>query len=84
VPLEREGTALKEFLLVPYFGACIHVPPPPANQIVHVIATKPVDTATMDAVWVSGKLTLERVQTHMGGSAYRLRAAKIEPYTKKP
>jgi hypothetical protein len=85
VPLEREGTALKEFLLVPYFGACIHVPPPPANQIVHVIAAKPVpDTATMDAVWVSGKLTLERVQTHLGRSAYRLQAAKIEPYTKKP
>jgi hypothetical protein len=84
VPLEREGTALKEFLLVPYFGACIHVPPPPANQIVRVIATKPVpDTATMDAVWVSGKLTLDRVQTHMGRSAYLLQAAQVEAY-KKP
>ena len=85
VPLERDGTALKEFLLVPYFGACIHVPPPPANQIVHVIATKPVpNTATMDAVWVSGKLTLEPVQTHMGRSAYRLRASSVEAYTRKP
>jgi hypothetical protein len=84
VPLERDGTALKEFLLVPYFGACIHVPPPPANQIVHVIASKPVSgTASMDAVWVDGKLTLDAVQTHMGRSAYRLQAAKVEPY-KKP
>jgi hypothetical protein len=85
VPLEREGTALKEFLLVPYFGACIHVPPPPANQIVHVIASKPIpDAATMDAVWVSGKLTLDGVQTHMGRSAYRLKAEKVEAYAKKP
>ena len=36
VPLEEVKGELKEFLLVPYFGACIHSPPPPANQIVHV------------------------------------------------
>jgi len=81
VPLEREGDALKEFLLVPYFGACIHVPPPPANQIVHVIASKPVaGTATMDAVWVSGRLGQFPVITSMGRSAYRLRATLVEPY----
>ena len=36
VPLDFEGTETSEFLLVPYFGACIHVPPPPSNQIVYV------------------------------------------------
>ena len=84
VPLEREGNALREFLLVPYFGACIHVPPPPANQIVHVVSPKPVpNTATMDAVWVSGKLALFPTSTAMGRSSYRLTAAAVEPY-KKP
>jgi len=81
VPLERQGNALREFLLVPYFGACIHVPPPPANQVVHVVAARPVpDAATMDAVWVSGRLSLSAVQTQMGNSAYRLAAARVEPY----
>lgn len=85
VPLEREGNALREFLLVPYFGACIHVPPPPANQIVHVVAAKPIpNTATMDAVWVSGKLALFPTATQMGRSSYRLQATLVEPYTKKP
>ena len=81
VPLEREGNALREFLLVPYFGACIHVPPPPANQIVHVVAAKPIpNTASMDAVWVSGKLALFPTATQMGRSSYRLTAAAVEPY----
>lgn len=85
VPLERDGDALREFLLVPYFGACVHVPPPPANQIVHVVSSKPIpNTATMDTVWVSGKLTLAQVKTQMGHSGYRLQAALVEPYSKKP
>ena len=36
VPLDFDATRVKEFLLVPFVGACIHVPPPPANQIVYV------------------------------------------------
>jgi hypothetical protein len=85
VPLERDGKALREFLLVPYFGACIHVPPPPANQVVHVVSARPIaNTATMDAVWVSGKLRLQQAQTQMGHSGYRLEAAMVEPYRQKP
>lgn len=85
VPLEREGNSLREFLLVPYFGACIHVPPPPANQVVHVVSPKPVpNTATMDTVWVSGKLALFPTSTQMGRSSYRMTAAVVEPYMKKP
>lgn len=36
VPLEYDGSKIKQFLLVPYVGACIHVPPPPANQLIYV------------------------------------------------
>jgi len=83
VALEREGNALREFLLVPYFGACIHVPPPPANQIVHVVSPKPVpNAATMDAVWVSGKLALSATATAMGRSSYRMTATTVEAYRK--
>ena len=51
VPLEGQAGEWKEFLLVPYFGACIHSPPPPANQIVHVKAAIPAKgLRSMDTV----------------------------------
>src|SRR5450830_1735834 len=82
VSLEREGEALKEFLLVPYFGACIHVPPPPANQIIHVHSNKPVkNIRTMYAVWINGVLKVEHSDTMMGTAVYSLASVKVEPYT---
>jgi hypothetical protein len=36
VPLEGDAKTVTAFLLVPYFGACIHVPPPPTNQVIYV------------------------------------------------
>jgi hypothetical protein len=82
VPLEEVKGGIKEFLLVPYFGACIHVPPPPANQIVHVISTRPLKgVRTMDAVWASGTLHTARQDSVMGMSGYRMQAAEVVPYT---
>jgi hypothetical protein len=84
VPLEYGKKEVSEFLLVPYFGACIHVPPPPANQIIHVLPAKPVKMKTyMDAVWIEGQLELASVKTDMGDAGYRLRAVKVEPYVEK-
>lgn len=40
VPLEFDIEYVNEFLLAPYMGACIHVPPPPANQIILVKSEK--------------------------------------------
>ncbi len=81
VPLEYGKKEVKEFLLVPYFGACIHVPPPPANQIIHVLPDKAVPSKTgMDAVWVNGVIELVNSKTSMGDSGYRLRAVKVEEY----
>ncbi|MDR2935266.1 MAG: DUF3299 domain-containing protein, partial [Candidatus Adiutrix sp.] len=58
---------LKEFLLVPYFGACIHVPPPPANQIIHVTVKEPrKGIRSMDVVTVRGRLALEKTEADMG------------------
>jgi hypothetical protein len=82
VPLEEVKGELKEFLLVPYFGACIHTPPPPANQIIHVVMDKPVKgVRSMDAVWASGTLAAARRDTAMGTSGYSMRAAAVVPYT---
>lgn len=81
VPLEFTEKTLKEFLLVPYFGACIHVPPPPANQIVHVVldAARPFDDIA-DAVWVEGTLELVHLDSDLGSAGYRLQATKLENY----
>jgi hypothetical protein len=82
VPLERNANGLREFLLVPYFGACIHTPPPPANQIIHVRSKTPLKGfETMSAVWVSGTLGLERKGSDMGVSGYSLQAARVVKYT---
>jgi hypothetical protein len=81
IPLEKKSGKVAEFLLVPYFGACIHTPPPPANQIVHVFAKTPLgDLKSMDAVWVSGTLSLHHAQTIWGKTGYRMAAVKVDPY----
>jgi len=81
VPLESDNGELKEFLLVPYFGACIHTPPPPANQIVHVVtASGGKGIRSMDTVWVSGTLATARKNSSMGMSGYQLAGAIVEPY----
>jgi hypothetical protein len=88
VPLESKGREVSEFLLVPYFGACIHVPPPPANQIIHVVAAKPVkDLRAMDSVWVSGVLRTihseNRAGMGMASAGYRMEAQGVAPYREK-
>jgi len=81
VPLESLAGSVREFLLVPYFGACIHTPPPPANQIVHVRLAAARAMRTMDAVWASGTLSTQRSDTPMGSSGYTMQGAvEIEPY----
>lgn len=81
VPLEEGNDGIKEFLLVPYFGACIHSPPPPANQIVLVKPDKPVAFKSMDAVWVSGLLKTARQENQeMGVSGYRIEGGLVAKY----
>ncbi len=80
VPLDMLGGDIREFLLVPYMGACIHTPPPPANQIIQVLSARRQTLQTMDAVWVVGTLKVGRSDTRMGVSGYVLDATRIEPY----
>lgn len=81
VPLEEMRGEIKEFLLVPYFGACIHTPPPPANQIVFVVPPKGVKFRAMETVWVSGTMHTTRQASYMGASGYRIDAATVERYS---
>lgn len=85
VPLEEARGEISEFLLVPYFGACIHSPPPPANQIIHVKNAPPSQglpgLRSMDVVWVTGKLQITRADTMMGVSGYHVSAESVARYT---
>ena len=81
VPLEQKKAGeITEFLLVPYFGACIHTPPPPANQILHVHPSKAAKFRAMDAVWLVGKLKTARSDSGMGVAGYRLDAQSVTAY----
>lgn len=80
VPLDGHDGRIREFLLVPYFGACIHSPPPPANQIVHVHLPQPQALRTMDTVWVTGRMLRQRGDNEMGVSGYALTGATVAPY----
>ncbi len=82
VPVEFDLDDVSEFLLVPYYGACIHVPPPPANQIVHVVLPegKTYRGGVFDTVWVTGVLRIERFSSEMADAGYRLEALALAPY----
>ncbi len=83
VTLEGDGKAVFEFLLVPFFGACIHVPPPPSNQIVLVrTGKKPVRINQMfDMVSVTGRLRTQRARNELASASYVLEATEVAPYT---
>lgn len=71
-----------ELFLVPYFGACIHVPPPPPNQIVYIKPSKPVAAGEIwDAYWAIGTLHIASTQNDMAHSAYSMDLDKLEIVT---
>ncbi|MDP2008338.1 MAG: DUF3299 domain-containing protein [Rubrivivax sp.] len=81
VPLEDTKDGIKEFLLVPYFGACVHSPPPPSNQIIHVLPKSPAKGfRSMDAVWITGTLSNAQTDSYMGASSWRIEAVGVTPY----
>ena len=80
VPLELTGGArVKEFLLVPYFGACIHYPPPPPNQIAYVMPEVPLKLEmTRVPIWVTGVIKTEFKNSGMGAAGYTMIAQEVE------
>lgn len=81
VPLDIDARGVKTFLLVPYVGACIHVPPPPANQLVYVETVEPWPHADLwAAVWVTGTMRTQLQSTNLGEIGYALDAVEMEHY----
>lgn len=82
-PLEFDGqTRMSEFLLVPYVGACMHTPPPPANQVVHAESAETIEIKSMyDAVWAIGTISTETVKSDLAESGYRIEIEEVLPYS---
>lgn len=81
IPISTVGTAVTAFILVPYVGACIHVPPPPANQLVFVTTPEPYESEGLFApVTVTGMFGISTTSTHLAQIGYALSAENIEPY----
>ncbi|ENA1150494.1 DUF3299 domain-containing protein [Vibrio alginolyticus] len=85
IPLEGDADSISEFLLVPFYGACIHVPPPPPNQIIHVKFEEGAPTKDLwDIVYITGTLQAETLVTEELNveSGYTMIGASLETYDK--
>jgi len=81
VPFEMSGDGVTDFLLAPYQGACIHVPPPPANQLVLAKAQKPWPADLLwDPVWATGVMRTSLQSTELGQIGYTLNVEEMEIY----
>ena len=82
LPFEYSASGkISEFLLVPYFGACIHTPPPPPNQMVYVTAENPVALGQQwEAIWAIGVLRTKKHLNEIGDAAYTLEIQSWEKY----
>lgn len=85
VPLEvSEEGRTTEFLLVPYYGACIHVPPPPSNQIVHIFSEMGVRIEDLyQPYWIEGTLQVKASSSELADAGYQMEAEKIYAYELK-
>ena len=82
VPLDFNSEGVySEFLLVPYFGACLHTPPPPPNQIVFVKASPGAKIESIyEPVWIEGAMKTGKFESDTGDSAYEITLSSIEAY----
>ncbi|WP_188036754.1 DUF3299 domain-containing protein [Pseudomonas sp. EZ-C24] len=85
VPLEvSEEGRTTEFLLVPYYGACIHVPPPPSNQIVHIFSEMGVRVEDLyQPYWIEGRMQVKASSSELADTGYQMEAEKIYAYELK-
>ena len=82
VPLEFKDKVITQFLLVPFFGACIHVPPPPPNQIIFVDYPSGINNKRnmRSPIWITGKIETTLIEGDLATTAYSLQAHQHKEY----
>jgi hypothetical protein len=85
VPLEfNDDKTVSQFFLVPFFGACIHVPPPPPNQVIHVTSSNGVKLENLYTPhWVSGVVNSVFIENEIATATYAMDAVDVEVYWEK-
>ena len=85
VPLEfNDDKTVSQFFLVPFFGACIHVPPPPPNQVIHVTSSNGVKLENLYTPhWVSGVVNTVFIENEIATATYAIDAVDVEIYWEK-
>jgi hypothetical protein len=83
VPLESDGAGnMVEFFFVPFYGACIHVPPPPPNMLVHVRLSHGIPTPSLyDPLTLKGVLRTQATENALAASAYGMDDGTLETYS---
>ncbi|MEM1105728.1 MAG: DUF3299 domain-containing protein [Pseudomonadota bacterium] len=82
VPFDFSADAqITEFLLVPYFGACLHAPPPPPNQTLFIRTDDPIQIRDLaQAVWIEGTLFTQTQESELADAAYTIQMDRIDVY----
>ncbi len=89
LPLDFDPAGTTEFLLVPYFGACIHEPPPPPNQVIYLKSATPyAATSLFEGVMITGTMRVHTARKDLSfvdgssevASGYLIEGETIEPY----
>lgn len=82
VPLQSdENQRVTEFFIVPYFGACLHLPPPPPNQIIFAKSEEGVELASLqDPFWFEGTIVITQTSNELGSSAYSINLDNVFPF----
>lgn len=80
VPLEDEQRKVTEFLLVPSPQACIHVPPPPPNQMVYVKMRKGTEAKVGAPIWVYGEFRIATKHSQYGEVSFEIAGDEVEDY----
>lgn len=85
VPLDlADDDRVREFLLVPYFGACVHVPPPPPNQVIHVTSAEGLALERIYEPWsVTGTLRVEAKESALASAGYAIAADQVQLYANR-
>ena len=82
VPLEwDDNQSVLQFFLVPFLGACIHVPPPPPNQVIHVTTSTAIETWDLyTPFWISGVIQTSYIENDIAAATYAMELQSIEVY----
>jgi uncharacterized protein len=82
VPLDDSARGVTEFILVPYYGACIHTPPPPPNQMVYVTMNggRRVEVNLWEPIWIEGELHVSEIDSPYGSVGHQIGGINVAPY----